>query len=140
MNHGISNLATYPPYLNTISLPSTVSPQFSHHGEMWKTNHLIYHCITIDGKLPTMEFPLIYPLVIKHSYGKSPYFNGKTTMFMAIFHSHVSHYQRVNHHKSPLKFHLITIKITISLPLRPLWHHSLHAPVWRKPPDPSVPT
>ena len=38
---------------------------------------------------------LSYPLVM-HSYGESPFFMGKSTISMAIFHSYVSHYQRVN--------------------------------------------
>ena len=32
----------------------------------------------------------VYPLVIKHSYGKSPFFMGKSTISMAIFNSYVS--------------------------------------------------
>ena len=31
-----------------------------------------------------------------HSYGKSPFFMGKSTMSMAIFNSYVSHNQRVS--------------------------------------------
>jgi len=32
-----------------------------------------------------------------HSYGKSPFFIGKSTISMAIFNSYVTNYQRVNH-------------------------------------------
>ena len=38
----------------------------------------------------------VYPLVIEHSYGKSPCFMGKFTISIAFFHSYVSHYQRLN--------------------------------------------
>ena len=38
----------------------------------------------------------IYPLVNYHSYGKSPFFMGKSTILMAIFNSFLYVYQRVS--------------------------------------------
>ena len=36
-----------------------------------------------------------YPLVIQHSYGKTLFLMVKSTVSMVMFHSYVSHYQRV---------------------------------------------
>ena len=36
-----------------------------------------------------------YPLVIEHSYGKSPFFMGNSTISMAIFNSKLLNYQRI---------------------------------------------
>jgi len=41
-----------------------------------------------------MGFYMVYPLVNKHNYGKSPFLMGKSTISMAIFNSYVI-YQRV---------------------------------------------
>ena len=58
------------------------------------------------GGSPLMETPISeYPLVIWHNSGKSTCLLGKLTISMAIFHSYVSHCQRVKHHSIPLNHH-----------------------------------
>ena len=48
---------------------------------------------SLDGSRWCLSF--VYPLVISHSYGKSLFSMGKSTISMAIFNSYVSHNQRV---------------------------------------------
>ena len=46
--------------------------------------------------VPRLLFSRKYPLVNWHSYGKSPFWMGKSTISMAIYHSFLYVYQRVN--------------------------------------------
>ena len=47
-------------------------------------------------RVPHLGFPWLLPSgKLLHNCGKSPFLMGKLTISMAIFNSHVSHYQRV---------------------------------------------
>ena len=59
--------------------------------------HIVFRSFCIpENCLRSKMFSGRYPLVIQHSYGKSPFLKGRLTISMAIFNSYVTNYQRVH--------------------------------------------
>ena len=69
LGRGIVALALVAFPHSTWNLVPALAPAFLHF--LWKSNLVLTHTLTIYG---------IYPLVIKHNYGKSPCLMGKSTI------------------------------------------------------------
>ena len=70
-------------------------------------------CVAIDGT-PDLQGLPSGKLILCH--GKSPFFMGKSTISMAIFHCFLYVHQRVNPLRSPLNHHKNTIFLVVKSP------------------------